>query len=176
MSSEFKKYITSYRIGWLIATVIISLLAVASTISCLIRKADLVPALVLCVIAILTLIPYFVSLNSLNKIKEEEDIYAAEADFRNAYSMMNDTIRFGERWIFCKHSGRLLRYEEITQVYQFIHKTNFIEDSRAVKYVDINGKHRVLCNLALRGKSDEDVKTIITIIYSKNPRIKIGYR
>ena len=79
-------------------------------------------------------------------------------------------------WIFIKGSGKLLEYSEIVQIYQYIHKTNFIEDERALKYRDSKGKERRLCRLELGDKSKDEMLQMIDIICRKNPTVKIGYR
>lgn len=97
-------------------------------------------------------------------------------EFNRAEVLVKDKVRLGQNYIFGKGSGRLVRYEEIRQVYQYIKKRNFVEVVRSLKYVDNQGKTRDLCQLQLRGKSDEDVKKIVVAILSKNPMVKIGYK
>ena len=177
MSTEFKKYMNSYSHGWIIATIVVSSFAILFAVVAVVNRFPVTASLIFLVIGIpITLIPIFISYRFFERLANEEDVDLIENDFANAYPMRNDTIRFGERWIFCKNSARLIRYEEIKQVYQYIHKTNFLEDMRAVKIADINGKHRIICKLELRGASDEELKQIMMIIYQKNPRVKLGYR
>ena len=97
-----------------------------------------------------------------------------EADYQSAISVMNNTLRFGEKWIFVRNREQLLGYEDIAQIYQYIHRTNLVEDKRALKYKTPSGKEYVLCGLQLNGKSDEDVKRIIAILLTKNSNIRIG--
>lgn len=99
-----------------------------------------------------------------------------EEEFISAIPMRKDSVRFGKNYIFIKHSGKLLKYSDIKQVYQYIHKTNFVENERALKYIDLNGKHRKICNLLLREKSNDELSQMISIIMCKNPNVKIGYR
>ena len=90
--------------------------------------------------------------------------------------MRKGRILFGNNWIYKKGTARVITYSEIVQVYQFVQKTNFIESERMLKYVDTKGKTRTLCDLELRGRSDEELKQIIGMIYIKNPGIKVGYK
>ena len=97
-------------------------------------------------------------------------------DFAHAGSLARGELRFGQYYLYAKGHGTFLSYSEITKVYQFVHKTNFIEDMRQLKYVDREGKEKVLCRLKTRGKSDADVRMAVTLLYRKNPNIRIGYR
>ena len=109
-------------------------------------------------------------------MKDEHLCQSMEQDFDKAMPMRKNSIKFGEQYVFMKRSGRILKYSEITQVYQYIHKTNGVEDQRLLKYVDTKGKTRKMCKLDLRGKSDIELTTIIALLLKKNPDIKVGYR
>lgn len=97
-------------------------------------------------------------------------------DFSQSYSMVKDNIRIGRRYIFGKKQGRPVKYSEITKVYQSIHKTNFVEDSRQLNAVLSDGETRTLCNLMIRGKSDEDLARIMGFIQHQNPGVHLGYK
>lgn len=97
-------------------------------------------------------------------------------EFNSAEVLVKGKVRLGPNYIFGKGAGHLVRYENIRQVYQYVKKRNFSEVVRSLKYVDQNGKTRDLCELQLRGKSDEDVKKIMLAILAKNPMVKIGYK
>lgn len=97
-------------------------------------------------------------------------------DFSQSYSMVKDNIRLGRRYIFGKKQGRPVKYSEITKVYQSIHKTNFVEDSRQLNAVLSDGETRTLCNLMIRGKSDEDLARIMGFIQHQNPGVHLGYK
>lgn len=174
---EFKKYIGSTCIGWIVLAVVLVAIYLAALISCL-NRGEKPPAfqLILLAAAGASLIPYWRSRQFFKKLEEEGVKEMVVQDFKGAYSLQNDQVRFGEKWFFTRHSDRIVRYDEIKQVYQHIHKTNFVEDRRSLMYVDNNGKTRDLCKLKLGGKSDNEVNTMISIIYQKNPTIKIGYR
>ena len=97
-------------------------------------------------------------------------------EFEKAQVLVKGKVRLGPNHIFGKGAGHLVRYEDIRQVYQYVKKRNFAEVVRSLKYVDGSGKTRDLCQLQLRGKSDEDVKKIMLAILAKNPMVKIGYK
>ena len=110
------------------------------------------------------------------QLEEQGRLEAIVAEFDRAEVLVKGKVRLGPNYIFGRGAGHLVRYEDIRQVYQYVKKRNFAEVVRSLKYVDRNGKTRDLCELQLRGKSDEDVKKIMVMILSKNPMVKIGYK
>lgn len=98
------------------------------------------------------------------------------ADFSRSCSMIGDNVRVGEKYIFGKKKGRPVSYNDISKVYQNIHKTNFVEDSRYLEAVLTNGTTCILCDLKTGGKSDEDVSKIMGYIRQQNPRVHLGYK
>ena len=177
MQTSFKKYMNSYRLPWKILTVIMAALVVVFIV-CAIAGNDVkwVGLPIFIGIMLLSMIPLWRS-NRFFKSLEEQGITAAvEADFANAQPMRKGSILFGNNWIYKKGTERVIAYSEIVQVYQFVQKTNFIESDRMLKYVDTKGKTRTLCDLELRGRSDEELKQIVGMIYIKNPGIKVGYK
>ena len=97
-------------------------------------------------------------------------------DFSQAHSMVNDGIRFGHKLLYSKGAGRVMSYSEIVRVYQYIHRTNFVEDRRELRCTTRDGKTLTLCRLKTRGKSDGDVRLAVMMIHQKNPSIQIGYK
>ncbi len=97
-------------------------------------------------------------------------------EFNRAEVLVKGKVRLGPNYIFGRGAGHLVRYENIRQIYQYVKKRNFVEVVRSLKYVDQDGKTRDLCELQLKGKSDEDVKKILLAILAKNPMVKIGYK
>lgn len=177
MSNRFKNYMNPYGPGWMSVTIIVGTLMVASLIS-MIARDDLMiaPQLVMLAIVAISLLPLFRGVNFFKTLEEDPAHIAIERDFEYAVSMRDDRVRFGEYYIYIKRSGRLLKYSEITQVYQYVHKTNFVEDERALKYVDTNGKHRKMCKLELRDNSNAELSMMVSMILKKNPYVKVGYR
>ena len=178
MDKEFKKYISGFGPGWMIVTIIFTGLFAASIISQTVRNGfeNIVPPLFVLIVPLISLIRLLLDKKFLDNLVADPSYPAIEAEFKCAKSMIKDRVRLGENYIFTKHSGKLLKYSEISKVYQYIHKTNFAEDERALKYINTNGKHRKLCKLDLRGKSDAELQVVVSIIMSKNPNVTIGYR
>lgn len=176
MHKELKKYLSAYKFWWTVLTVFIALLIVVFIV-CAIAGNDVEYAgLVVFVVALgLSLIPQYKSKKFYEKLEQDSQYWRIVEDFEKSLPMRKKTVRFGEQWIFRKGKEGFLKYEDITQVYQYIHKQNFVENERKLKYVDKAGKERTLCNLELRGKSDEEVKQMILLILNKNPDVKIGY-
>ena len=98
------------------------------------------------------------------------------ADFVNARSFFDDRLKLGERYVFGKRSGRILSYYDLQNVYQYIHKTNFVEDRRALR-VNTNSNETVdICKMKLRGKSDDELMIVVMEMLKKNNRITVGYK
>ena len=55
------------------------------------------------------------------KFLNAHDIYnEAILDFSTARPFLDDHVRFGNKYVFGKHSYTILRYTDISKVYQFI--------------------------------------------------------
>ncbi len=177
MQPAFKKYMNSYRVPWKILTVIMAALTVVFIVSAIAgNDVKWVGLPVFVGIMLLSMIPLWRSSRFFKSLEEQGIAAAVEADFAKAQPMRKGRILFGNNWIYKKGTARVITYSEIVQVYQFVQKTNFIESERMLKYVDTKGKTRTLCDLELRGRSDEELKQIIGMIYIKNPGIKVGYK
>ena len=185
MSSEFKKYMNSYRAGSIVGTIFMGLYSLFCIYGVIVNiaagsKESAGMSLFLFLVFGAGVV-YFISRalkfkKFFDNLSESGELSIVEADFLNAKIRRNDTVRFGERYIYIKKSGKLVKYEDIKQVYQYVHKTNFIETERALKYKDQNGKEYYLCKLELRDKSRNEMVEIISLLLAKNPNIKIGYR
>ena len=178
MSEELKKYMFLKPIGWIISACVFTSLTIAFIIATLAgsstKPIGIVVFLAGAVVSVLFIIR---NVKHVEKFQNDQVLCRhLNIDFNNAITMRKGRIKFGDKWIFIKNKGYFLRYEEITQIYQYIHKTNFIEDERSLKYVDTKGKHRVLCKLELHDKSKDEAMQILSIICSRNPRVTIGYR
>ena len=110
----------------------------------------------------------------VKELESDTNLPQITVDFERAYPMRNDTVRFGNTWIFPKGQEKVVAYSEISEVY-----LNIVADSRelfrTLMYVDTEGKKSVLCGLELNGKSNAEMDTIMNLIRSKNPMVK-GYR
>ena len=179
MNKDLKKYMSSGKVYRKILIGLGAVLTVVFLILCLTSPGINIPGLLVTLLPIaLIVVMLLLEARSKKFYKQIEETYnwqEIEADYQSAISVMKNTLRFGENWIFVRNREQLLQYQEITKIYQYIHKTNFAEDERALKYINAAGKECVLCKLQLNGKSDEDVKQILTILLAKNPYIEIGY-
>ena len=177
MNKQLKKYMSANKFWWTVLTVVMIALCVVFVISAIAgNDVKYYGLVVFLVILGLSLIPQYKSKKFYEKLEKHGDLPQVVADFEGAVAMRKNTVRFGEHWVFMKGKEKLLAYEDIRQVYQYIHKSNFIENERALKYVNSKGKAKVLCKLELRGKSDEELAKMVAIILSKNPELKVGYR
>ena len=178
MSKEFKDYISSTgNIIW----IVLAALTLFASIKMFISSSDgdssaAMPAMVFLILGVVLMIAPVKSYLDLKKLQDDVNIRLIDEDFHRAQPYRDDLVRFGDRWIFTKRSNRVVGYNEIVQIYQYVHSTNGVEDHRMIQYKDVRGKTGTLCKLKLRGASDGEMKNIVAFIYSKNPNIKIGYR
>ena len=112
----------------------------------------------------------------IQSLEKSGQLHRVLQDFAQAGCLVDGKLRFGQYCLYAKGHGKLLPYSDIARVYQYVHKTNGVEDMRELKYVNREGKERSLCRLKIRGKSDADVHMAVTMLYRKNPNIQIGYR
>ena len=174
MSKQFKKYMTPYGLGKkILSAVLLGYLLLFGGIMISEGEMSWPVLLIFGVGFLLSLIPLFKA-NSFIKQMETENTALIEADFARAYPFVKGKVRLGEYYVYGKNNGNLVKYSDIVQIYQYIHSTNGFEDQRQLKYVAPDGKTRTLCKLRLRGKSDSEVRDILTIILRKNPNVKIG--
>ncbi len=96
------------------------------------------------------------------------------AEFQQSGPVFKDTLRLGQTHLFPKGTGKILTYGQLAQVYQYIHKRNFVESSRELRAV-VAGKEITLAKLPLKGKGDEDLKKVVGFLLMKNPGIHVGY-
>ncbi len=130
-------------------------------------------------IFVLSRLPDFLSARFLKKIKAEGIYESAEKDFESAVSFEEDRVRLGEKYIFSRGKRRLLKYEDIVQVYCCTHIRSRGEDSNMVMYVDVNGKENVMYNQDYTEDDECMEKQIDTafqifgIIQKRNPSVEI---
>lgn len=177
MNKEMKDFMSSRKFWWIILTAVLVLMALLIIVNA-IRGLDVsyIALAVFLLGALLSLIPQLKSKRFYNDLQNNPQLPLIQEDFRNAVPVRNGTLRLGRTWIFIKNKETLLTYAELSQIYQYIHKTNFVEDERKLIYVDKSGKKKTLCKLDVRGKSNDEMAKIVNFILAKNPYIKIGYR
>lgn len=110
----------------------------------------------------------------LKEKRESGEMGIMVRDYANAEEMAGGNVLMGNEYIFGKGKLYPVRYEQITRIYQQIHKTNGAEDGRYIIGVFENGNEGQLCDLELKGKSDEDVVRIFTHVRNRNPDVIIG--
>lgn len=111
-----------------------------------------------------------------SKLEESGEYAALLADFQSAVPVLKEKVRLGYRYIYVKGKRVFVSYSDICKLYQYVHKTNHAEDRRQLHYLNPKGKKKVLCNLELSGKSDQDVLKIMTFVRAKNPSVHLGYK
>lgn len=94
-------------------------------------------------------------------------------DYQTAEELLG--MKLGRRYIVSLTTGTVVSYNEIRNVHQYVHKTYFIEDSRALQAVTTGNKTVTLTGLARKGKADEDLKRVIAFLLTRNPSITVGY-
>lgn len=119
----------------------------------------------------------FVNFSKEMKRLEEEGLYEQmEYEFAAAVQYFSDKLRLGDGCVFPRYGGKVLRYEDIAKVYQYIHKTNGVENDRELRAATSAGKVVTLSKIALRGKDDDEVNKAVAALLEKNPSIHPGYK
>ncbi|MCF0135565.1 MAG: hypothetical protein HUJ69_03990 [Lachnospiraceae bacterium] len=133
------------------------------------------------IVVVLILLYYIVPAVRLKKrldaMEMRGDLLRAYMDFKMAQPAFGGKLLVGNEYLFGKKVGGIIPYWEISKVYQYIHRTNFVEDNRLLKAVLPDGKKAVdVCKLPRRGKGDAELAHIIEFIQSRNPAVHVGYR
>lgn len=97
-------------------------------------------------------------------------------EFESGKQFLKDKLRLGPTYILGKKSGVVLTYDQVKKIYQHVHRTNFVEDRREIRVETTEGKIISLCPLPLKGKGDEELVRIISVIKTMNPGVHIGYK
>lgn len=106
-----------------------------------------------------------------------KEAYQILKDFWEGSPTTNGQLRMGEKYLFPKGQGVILKYSDIAKVYQSVHSTNGMKDSRVVKAELTDGKTVTLCNIAASNRfGTEEFEGIAYPLLKKNPEIHIGYR
>ncbi len=123
---------------------------------------------------------YYSNVRALNQAFQELErrgqLDGVLRDFAESHPVLNGELRLGVNYLYGRRCGHLLSYGQITKLYQYVHRTNFIEDRRELKVSAGLEKELTLCKLARKGKADEELKTVLGFILLKNPTIHIGYK
>lgn len=178
MSKEFKKYASKYGYYWKLVTWCYLVWALIMSAICAEKFGETWPIVLGMAMAlvVIILIPTLMTKSYRKKLMADPSYPELVADFEKSVSILNGRARLGEIAIYVKRPKNILRYTEITQVYQYVRITNGIESERALKYVNKKGKHRYLCALKRRDESRNEMYQIVGAIVDKNPDVKVGYR
>lgn len=172
---EMKAYLQTSLIPAFIG-IIIALFGLVSVIS----LGQIVASIIIVVFGAILIYSSLGSRKTMEKCMEEltasGELHAVLQDFSAATSLVNDKIRLGNTYVFGKKKDVVVRYTDIRKLYQSIKKKNFVENSRTLDYVGADGKTHTLCDLLLKGKSDEDMAKIMMVVKSKNPGVHLGYK
>lgn len=114
--------------------------------------------------------------NKINDIDANGELLILLNDFEKGGKAFNDKLRLGQKYLIGKKTRTIVSYNEIARIYQYIHSTNCVEDTRSLQIVLHNNKKLDLCKLPLWGKADEEVANVFNYVKSMNPNIAIGYR
>ena len=77
--------------------------------------------------------------------------------------------------MFGKGMGTIIKYKDISNIYQYVHKTNLVEDKREIRVEKVSGEEIKLCKIYLNGKSDDELIILMNYILEKNPNVQIVY-
>lgn len=119
---------------------------------------------------------YLIYIKKMKIIEQQGNMPVLLFDFKNGGPAFNDYLRVGGRYLIGKKTGTMVSYDEIARIYQYVHQTNFVEDSRMLKVKTTNGKTYSLCRLPLKGKADDEVNHVISYILSVNGNVQVGYK
>ncbi len=111
----------------------------------------------------------------IDEFEKQGTLHVILHDFETAGTAFKDSLRLGQNYLFGKETGNIFTYNDIVQMYQYIHKTNLIEDTRILKVKTSAGKTLDLCKLPLRGKGDDELSQVFAYVKGKNENIYIGY-
>lgn len=189
-SLEIYKYVKPSGVG----THLLSVGAVFMILSfiCICDSLSMIPMVLMMVLifGVPALVGEIKYKNELDEIKVrlqriEADSVEYEAllsNFRDGKRYFNDNLRAGKTWIFGKKLKTIYRINDIFRVYVYVHKTNFIENQRMLKFDGYGGKGQDLCTLQLKdifsGISPDEAEMIelLKFLNFANPNIKFGYR
>ena len=111
----------------------------------------------------------------LERIEQAGGLEALLTDFENGSKAFGGQLIVGKQFLIGKRTGAVLPYGEIVRMYQYIEKTNGIEDKRFVRVNTANDGVIDLCRLKLRGKSNEEFEQFSEYLVGVNPNIALGY-
>ena len=109
----------------------------------------------------------------INFLRDNGIYQEAVTDFTSAKPFMNDRLRMGDKYIFCKRKCVILRYFDIRKVVQDYRFENGQETSRTLNAVDTSGNVWFLCDLKTNTDNQPGLKEALDFMLSKNNLITI---
>ena len=109
----------------------------------------------------------------INFLKRNGLYQEAVYDFVSAKPFMNDRMRMGDKYIFCRRKCVILRYSDIRRVY---HNSDFErgqETSRTLNAIDTSGNVWFLCDLETNTDNQPGLREALDFMTSKNNLITI---
>ena len=172
--TELKKYLLP-KIGGLILGAAILLLSIIAMTVAASAAGILLIGIVLAALCSWKSIANLIRWNAfLNTLESDADSEVLLNDFENGVRMMEDSLRLGEKYIAGKHGVVMFRYEEITRVYEYIHRTNLAIDNHELRIVDNSGETCSLCQLPPKVEQ-QDVLNVFLLMKARNNGIQLGY-
>lgn len=170
--NAFKKYVTPY-----IARNIFAVITVL-TIMCLFAAPPVTP--IYAGTALCFGIPWLIGRNRVNKriaFMQENGTYENMLrEFTVSKQVLGDKVRYSEKYIFGKGTGRFFDYQEIEWVYRHTVRYVIIPIRSEIMIGDNKGKIAPFCKLKLGNNSGgEEIKTLANLIHSKNPHTLFGF-
>ena len=126
-------------------------------------------------IGLCTLLPFLEYRRMINFLKQKNIYREAIADFPVARPFMNNRIRLGDKFVFGGNYCTILRYTDISRIYQYVDKKSLFY-GRQLHAFDISGKFWRLCSLRVLTENQPGLNDVLDFIMSKNPRVAIDYR
>ena len=111
----------------------------------------------------------------INFLKNNGLYQEAIDDFVSAKPFMNDRMRMGDKYIFCRRKYVILRYYDISRVFQDYNLENGLKTSRTLNAVDIYGNVWFLCNLETNTDNQPGLKEAVDFMTSRNSGITIDF-
>ena len=111
----------------------------------------------------------------INFLRDNGIYQEAVTDFTSAKPFMNDRMRMGDKYLFCKKKCVILRYYDISKVFQEhdFEIENRREIGRTLNAIDVYGNVWFLCNLETNTDNQPGLKEALDFMLSKNNLITI---
>lgn len=188
-SSELKKYLNGFA-GTLALSIFLLIIGagVAGGVLSDFDSEELVNYLIVGISAIMCIVGLFIFKTAIDKKKDLDKTFRDLTecglmnlivnDFNTAKITSADKGRLGNNYVFIKKDSTFFTYDKIVQVFEYVHRTNFVVDERAVtiRYIDKDEKIKeVKIPVGKPIKNKDEPKEIMLFILAKNPNIKVGY-